>query len=155
MAFMGAVGSWLAANAGTIAAVTAAAGGVASGISSRNAAVAQSNQAKAQAAREGDAARQREIERKRNLLRALSQQSAAIGASGVTAEGSLAGIARADIRDASTDLLVDRSNTESTINSLQSGAAAARQAGNLGLAASLFDTAQGVAATYAPKKKTK
>lgn len=117
-----------------------AAVGVGGAVMQRNAGIAQSHQMKAQAAREGDAARQREIERKRTLLRALSNQSARAGAGGVALDGSLASIARADIRDATNDLLIDRSNTRSKQNELISGAKNARSQGNMGAAVSLFDT---------------
>jgi dihydrodipicolinate synthase/N-acetylneuraminate lyase len=125
--------------------VTTIAAGAGGAIMQRNAAIAQSHQMKAQAAREGDAARQREIERRRALLRALSSQSARAGAGGVALDGSLAGIARADIRDATNDLLIDRSNTRSRQNELIRGAKNARSQGNIGAAVSLFDTGAKVA----------
>lgn len=125
--------------------VTTIAAGVGGVVMQRNVGIAQSHQMKAQAAREGDAARQREIERKRTLLRALSSQSARAGAGGVALDGSLASIARADIRDATNDLLVDRSNTRSKQNELITGAKNARAQGSLGAAASLFDTGAKVA----------
>lgn len=128
--------------------VTTIAAGAGSAIMQRNAGIAQSHQMKAQAAREGDAARQREIERRRALLRALSSQSARAGAGGVALDGSLAGIARADIRDATNDLLIDRSNTRSRQNELITGAKNARAQGNLGAAVSLFDTGAKVAGQF-------
>lgn len=128
--------------------VTTIAAGVGGAIMQRNAGIAQSHQMKAQAAREGDAARQREIERRRNLLRALSSQSARAGAGGVALDGSLAGIARADIRDATNDLLIDRSNTRSRQNELITGAKNARSQGNIGAAVSLFDTGAKVAGQF-------
>lgn len=128
--------------------VTTIAAGVGGAIMQRNAGIAQSHQMKAQAAREGDAARQREIERRRNLLRALSSQSARAGAGGVALDGSLASIARADIRDATNDLLIDRSNTRSKQNELITGAKNARARGNLGAAVSLFDTGAKVAGQF-------
>lgn len=133
----------------TVLATTIAAGaGVTSAVSARNAGIAQSHQMKAAAVKEGDAARQREIERKRQLLRALSQQSANAGASGVTLDGSLAGIARTDIRDATNDLLVDRSNTAGTVRGLRAGAKNARRQGDLQAAASLFDTGAKIAGQF-------
>lgn len=119
------------------AAVTA---GVGSAVMQRNAGIQQSNEMKRAARAEGDAARGREIERKRALLRALSAQNARAGAMGATMEGSLAAIARNDIRDATNDLLVDRSNTRERIADLQAGARFARNQGNLGAAVSLLDT---------------
>lgn len=148
MAVAAPIMAWAAANAGTIALASAgatlAAGGL-SFVAQRNAGIAQANQMKAQAAREGDAARQREIERKRTLLRALSQQSANAGAAGVTMSGSLVAAARTDIRDAATDLLVDRSNTRSQVNGLTAAARNARRQGNLQAVGSLFDTGVRVA----------
>ena len=128
--------------------VTTIAAGVGGAVAQRNAGIAQSQQMKAEAVKEGDGARQREIERKRNLLRALSQQSANAGASGTTFGGSVAGIARADIRDATNDLLVDKSNTKSKQNALITGAKNARSQANLGAAVSLFDTGTKVAEQF-------
>jgi hypothetical protein len=119
--------------------------GAGAAITTRNAGIAASQDMKAQAVKEGDASRGREIERKRALLRALSQQSARAGAAGVNFDGSLAGAARTDIRDATNDLLVDRSNTRSTQAGLRTGARNARRQGNLGAAASLFDTGAKIA----------
>jgi hypothetical protein len=148
MAVAAPVLAWAAANAGTIAAVASVAAGGVAAMSQRNAGIAQSQQLQLQAAREGDGARQREVERKRALLRALSQQSANAGAAGVTFDGSTASIARADIRDATNDMLVDRSNSRSQINGLRAGARNARRQGNLNAAASLFDTGVKVAGMY-------
>jgi hypothetical protein len=127
---------------------TAVAAGVGGAVSIRNAGIAESNQMKAAAVKEGDAARQREIDRKRTLLRALSDQSARAGASGVTMEGSVAAAARTDIRDASNDMMVDRSNTRGKQNALRSGAKNARRQANLGAAVSLFDTGSKVASQF-------
>jgi hypothetical protein len=123
-------------------------------IQKRNEGIIESHNLKAAARKEGDAAKQREIERKRTLLRTLSAQTASAGARGVTMGGSLGALSRVDIRDASNDLLVDRANTGTRINALNAGAKNARRSGNLGATVSLFD---GAAKTYslmpAPKKK--
>jgi hypothetical protein len=148
MAVAAPVLAWAAANATTIMAVTAVGSGLLAAKSQRDAGIAQSHQMKAAAVKEGDAARQREVDRKRTLLRALSQQSANAAAGGVTVDGSIAGLARADIRDATNDLMVDRSNSRSQINGLMTGAKNARRQGNLGAAASLFDTGTKVAGMY-------
>jgi hypothetical protein len=140
--------AWAAANAGTIAAVTAAGAGIMGAVTARNAGIAQSNQLKAQAVREGDSARQREIERKRTLLRALSQQSANAGAAGVTMDGSLAGIARADIRDNTNDLMVDRSNSRSQINGLMASAKSAKREGSANAVGRLVKTGVKVAGMF-------
>lgn len=129
--------------------------GVAGAVQQRNAGIIQSNDMKAAARKEGDAARQREIERKRTLLRSLSDQSARAAAAGISLGGSTGALIRRDIRDATNDMLVDRSNTRSTISSLNTGAKNARRQANLGAAVSLFDTAAGAAKQYTPKPKPK
>src|SRR3990172_11576447 len=58
--------------------------------------------------REGDAARGREIERRRQLMRALAAQSAQAGAAGGAPNAAIAG---ADIKSAASDLLYDKANT--------------------------------------------
>ena len=61
---------------------------------------------------EGDAAREREIVRKKNLRRALSSQLAQAGATGVKfSEGSPARIAQLDISQAASDLAIDSASS--------------------------------------------
>jgi hypothetical protein len=105
-------------------AVVSAGAGVAAAAQQRRAGKMQEFQYKEQAKQEGDAARQREIDRKRNLLRALASQNAGAGASGADMAGSLQNIARVDIEDAADDLSIDRVNS-----------------GNIAAAGSLLDTA--------------
>lgn len=93
------------------------------------------------AKREGDAARQREIERRRALLRGLASQNASAGAFGVTPNEAMA---NADIQYATDDLLADRANTRSTQAMYRSQAKNARRAGRVQGAVSLIDGATGV-----------
>jgi hypothetical protein len=94
-----------------------------------------------QAKQAGDAARAREIERKRDLLKALATQNAAAGAQGVAFSGSKAAIARTDIRQAATDLLADTANTRTQQRILRTRGANAQKAGNMRALTSLVDTA--------------
>lgn len=145
MAVAAPVLSWIAANAGTIATVGT---GALAAYSAHSTGVAQQQAAKVQIKREGDAARQREIERKRQLLRALAQQSANAGAAGIAFEGSAAELARADIRDASNDLLIDTANTRSQNQARATAGRNAKRVGNIQAATSLFDTGRSVAGAY-------
>ena len=100
--------------------------------------------------REGDAARGREIERRRALLRAIASQNAAAGAAGVAVNEATLG---ADLMYAADDLLTDRSNTQQTQALLRFQGANAKRAGNVGAVTTLLDT--GISAgmlAYKPKK---
>ena len=100
------------------------------------------------AAAEGDAATQREIIRKRNLLRAISSQQAAAGAAGVAfSEGSPRQIAQLDIDRATDDLIVDRASSLQRRRGLRAQGRAARFAGKAGAASTLLDTASRAATT--------
>lgn len=94
------------------------------------------------AAAEGDAARNREINRKKNLLRAISSQQAKAGAAGVAfTEGSPARIAELDIEKATEDLLIDTANTRQAQRSRLSQGRAARFVGKQQSDIVLLDTA--------------
>ncbi len=94
------------------------------------------------AAAEGDAARRREILRKKNLLRAISSQQAKAGATGVAfSEGSLARIAQLDIDEATEDLLIDTADTRQAQRSRLAQGRAARFVGKAKSDITLLDTA--------------
>lgn len=92
----------------------------------------------------GDAARGREIERKRDLLKALATQNAHAGAQGVAIQGSNEAIARADIRDARNDLLADTANTRTQQRIYRARGRNAQSEARLGAVTSLLDTATGL-----------
>lgn len=98
-------------------------------------------QSEINAAAEGDAARQREIERKKMLRRALSSQIAQSGAQGIAFEGSTARAAQLDIADAQNDLSVDRANTKTRQRALRAQGQNARISGNAQATTTLLDTA--------------
>jgi hypothetical protein len=90
---------------------------------------------------EGDAARQREIERKRNLMRAISSQVARAGAGGADpGVGSLAGAMNFDIRQAQEDASVDTLNTQTRQRLLRARGANAREAGRAAARSTVLDT---------------
>jgi hypothetical protein len=97
-------------------------------------------QYKQEAAQEGDQARQREIERKRNLLRALASQRASAAASGANMEGSLANLAQVDIEQAANDLEYDTVNSSRRGRVLRSAGREAVQSGTIAAGASLLDS---------------
>lgn len=90
---------------------------------------------------EGDAARQREILRKRDLLRAVSSQQAAYAAAGVKSnEGSPESLINLDVARAQEDSNIDFGNTKSRQRALQFRGQNARAAGNAAAATSLLDS---------------
>ena len=115
--------------------------GVASARQSRAAGRIAEAQANIDANAEGDAAREREIQRKRLLMRAISSQSARAAAGGVALEGSPARIAALDIDEANRDLLVDRANSLQRQKSLRAAGRAARTQGSNQGMVTLLDTA--------------
>lgn len=109
-----------------------AAGTYASVRSSQNAAKATEIQYNEQAKDEASAARDREIERRRKLVQALSSQAAAAGASGVDQSvGTRKAIALADLNAASYDSLQDRARTNRRSLLLRGAGKNARRQGNL------------------------
>jgi hypothetical protein len=127
------------AIAGGIA-VAGLAAGVASAAMQYKAGQAQSAQYKEQAKSEEVAAGQREIERRRSLIRALSAQNASAGAAGVETSGSIGGIIRRDIKDNQNDLLYDSANTKTRQRAFRSRASNSVTQGTIGAATSLIDT---------------
>jgi hypothetical protein len=124
-----------------LGASVAAAGG--SAYQMRAAGQAAKAQYKEQARQEAGAARQREIERRRDLISALASQNAAAGAAGVSTRAGtgLAGIAQYDINQTRRDSLVDRVNTGRSRNVLLKAGKNAQTMGNIGAATSLLDSA--------------
>jgi uncharacterized protein HemX len=100
-------------------------------------------QYKEQVKQEADSARQREIDRRRNLLSALASQAASAGAMGVSTRSGtgLAAVAQYDINESRRDSLVDRVNTGRSRNMLLKAGKNASTMGGIGAAASLLDSA--------------
>ncbi len=136
-------GGSAAAGAVTLAAAAATVGaGVASARNTRAAGKAHEIETKIAAQAEGDAARQREIERKRNLLRSISSRQAYAAAAGVKDnEGSQASLINLDIAEAGKDSVVDNTNTKVRQRALNFQGANARSGANSAARASLLDTA--------------
>lgn len=122
-------------------AVVSAGAGVAAAAQQRRTGKLQEFQYKEQEKQEGDSARQREITRKQNLLRALASQNAGAGAAGVSMEGSIKNLARVDIEQAASDLEIDSANSARRGRVLRASGREASQAGNIAAAGSLIDTA--------------
>lgn len=123
----------------TMVGITAAAS-VGGGYASHQAGQVQSDALKAQAREERDAAREREVERKRRLISALSSQSAMRGAQGGDiGVGSLRAVAQSDIKTAERDSLYDARRTSARRRSLLTSASAARRQGNIEGAVTLAD----------------
>ena len=94
-----AAGAWMSANAGYIAAATAAVSAASQHNQQKNAATAAKNEAELKAEQEKLAATQRESDRKERLAYAMSSQTASAGARGViSSEGSPLTVLQEDIR---------------------------------------------------------
>lgn len=128
-------------------------GGLASANAARNVGIAQEQQYKYQSYVEGLAAKQREIERRRDLIRSLSSMNAQAGAGGIELGGSLGGIIMKNIKDNQNDLLVNNANLSATQQSLAAAGANARQAANTNAAMSLLDTGKNVFGMVKPNVK--
>lgn len=139
---LAALGGGSAVTGGVIAATVAisAGAGAYSAIESHKAGVAASQQAQQQATADGDQARVQEINRRRDLVKALSTQDAYAGATGQAGGGSLAAIARSDINDASNDLLTSNLNSTNRQRALRMQASSDVSAGNAKAYSSLLDT---------------
>ncbi len=135
---LAAIGGGSALTGGLIAA-TAVVGGI-SAKAQYDAGKISEAEYKLQAKQEGDAARAREIERKRGLLRALSTQNAQAGAQGVAIQGSNAAIANRDIKDFSNDMMYDRVNTKTAQRILRSRGSNSARMGAVGAITSLVDS---------------
>jgi hypothetical protein len=118
------------------------AGGVLTAVAQRNAGKAESIELQQQAKQEESAAKDRELIRRRQLVRSLSTQIATFGALGVDAgTGSPASISLRDGRLADEETAIDRTRTQQQSNSLRRQAKSARRIGNLRAAGTLFATA--------------
>ena len=145
--FLAALGGGSALTGGLIAASTLASvyTGVAASQQARNAGQVAQQQYKAEARQESNAARGREIERRRALLNAISSQNAAAAAGGITLPMS---VASRDIKYFNQDLLTDRANTSTRQSMLKVAGKNAVTAGNAAAVTSLVDTAQNLYTTY-------
>lgn len=149
---LAAIGGGSAVTGGVMLGTTLASGAM-SAISARNAGVAQSNELKYQAYTEGLAAKQREIDRRRDLMKALSSQNAATGAGGIELGGSFGGIIRRNIKDNQSDLLVDAAGVSARQQAMLLAAKNAKAQGNMQAVTSLLDTAGKVYNQLGPMKK--
>lgn len=122
-------------------AVAGLAAGAYTAVQQKRAGDVQAAALRAQAKTEAVEAGRREIERRRNLIRALASQNAAAGAAGIETSGSLEAIARRDIRDAQNDLLYSTINSEARQRALRAQASNAARVGRTNAALSLIDTA--------------
>jgi hypothetical protein len=99
-------------------------------------------QAEIDAAAEGDAGREREIQRKKLLMRAISSQIAQAGAAGIAfEEGSPAQLAQLDIDEAGRDTEIDTANVSARQRGLRSQGRAARVTSRTQSNITLLDTA--------------
>ena len=134
-----------AMSSGSLLAGAAAAVGA---ISTIRAGRAQAAEYKTQARAEEFNAKNREIDRKRNLIRSLATQNVRQGASGISGGvgSSSQAIQLEDIGAANLDQTVDTGVTSSRVSQLQANASTAKTS-------SLLSAASGAAASYSRYKK--
>lgn len=106
----------------------------------QNAGKAAQIEYKQRAQQEVDAGRDREIDRRRRLMSALSSQNAEAGALGIDTSGSRTALALTDARMASRDSLTDRAMTNRRATMLISAGREARNQANLQSGATLLDS---------------
>lgn len=123
----------------------ALAGAVLSAAAQKSAANAQQVQLNLQQRQEKAAATDREVQRQRRLNAILGAQNAAIAASGVVNQGSVANVSLVDARRAHEDSQVDRINTSTRITALRTESSAIRRTSNIQAAATIF---QGASRAY-------
>lgn len=118
--------------------------------SSIQAGKAQEAQYKAQAKREELSAREKELDRRRNLVRAMASQNAARAAQGISAsQGSAGAMFRADTRDFERAQTVGRYNRDFAVQQNLNKASNAKRSGYMDAAGSLLDF--GMRTTYRGK----
>lgn len=121
--------------------IAAVAGGGLAARQASNAGKAQEIQFKEQAKQEEVGAKDREIERRRSLIEAISTQNAEAGAVGDSINvGSRRAIALEDIRRSRLDNLTDRAVTGRNTLNLRSQGRFAKRQGNLEAAGTLLST---------------
>lgn len=133
------MGAFAAAIPYIVQGVTVASAVVAAG-RMRRAGAEQEIQYKQAALQEGDDAREQQIQRRRQLLRALASQTASAGAGGVEFSGSIATAARRDIEDAASDSLISDVNSKRKTRMLMASGRASRRAGDIAAASSILDS---------------
>jgi len=116
-------------------------GAVLSAAAQKSSSNAQQTQLNLEKRQEIAAAQDREVQRQRRLNAILGSQNAAIAASGVVNQGSIANVSLVDARRASEDSQVDRINTSSRIIALDTNRRAIRRVGNIQAAATIFSAA--------------
>lgn len=111
-------------------------------VSQRQATAAQQVELDLAARQEADAARGRELQRKRRLAALLGAQYVNAAASGVAMSGSVANIASTDARRAYEDTAMDYVNTQSRLDALRRQRESLGFAGALGQASTILGAAQ-------------
>jgi len=108
-----------------------------------------------QAEQEKLAARDREIERRNRLLRALSQRTVAAAAGGSSLEGSPAALINRDVREFNLESLSSEASSASTQAGLRAAGTNARRIGTIKAVGNLLDFATAVSQTRVNKPRTR
>ena len=95
-----------------------------------------------QAEQEKMAAKDREIERRNRLLKALAQRNVASAAGGSSLEGTPLALVKRDFREFSLESLSAKASTAAKVSGLRAAGVTAKRLGTINAVASLFDTAK-------------
>jgi hypothetical protein len=123
----------------------AAASSTVAAVSSVQAGNAQKAEFQRQAEQEKLAARDREIERKGRLLKALSSRNVAAATSGGTLEGSPAALIKSDMRQYNLESLSSSAGSASTVSGLKAAGTNAQRLGYINATSSLLDAGSSLA----------
>jgi hypothetical protein len=149
MASFAAAGAWVAANAGTIAAVGAVAGAGMTAYESHEQGVAASNMAKAKARVEADRAAGEQITSRQNMLRALASENAGtLGAVGTGTGTGFGANARRQISQGQNDLLMSKANASAQISLLDQQSSNDLATGNVGAVGDILGGISSAAKNY-------
>jgi len=133
-------GAWAAGSALTFGSLLSTASTVLSIGSTIAGGKAESDQLKFQAQTEKFNATNREIERKRNLIRALATQNVRGAAGGIGTGGSLAAIQASSVRDFELDQSTDKAGTDARVTQLRQNASNASTFSLLSAAGTAVDS---------------
>lgn len=155
LAAIGSVGSFLAANAGTIGTVLAAGGTIYSGIEAQNAADAQAKQLQKKGDQEYAIAQRKAIQSRREKTLALGRAQAVAAASGGGTGDTVTDIMTGIEKRGETNALTDLYNGNVLRTDLYKEANATRKAGSSAMLGSLFQAGSTIYSDYGARTRAR
>lgn len=155
LAAIGSVGSFMAANAGTIGSLLAAGGTIYSGIQNQQAANTQAKQMQRKGEQEVAIAQRKAIASRREKQQALGRAQAVAAASGGGTGDTVSDIMSGIERQGEYNALTDMYNGNVLRTDLYKEANATRKAGAQGLISSLFSAGSTIYSDYGQRQRAK